>query len=729
MSNDEDRRKLENELAEVNPAFYITLLHVVLKTMFMIYDSLVELPFQIFASPKDKRELSDRVKAKPTVEGDPSSDWRHVDTIGGDLWNNPNDFSSLGDLWDKGVTKYANNRCMGTRELIEGEEKQQKGKTFQQLTLGDYEFHTFEEVDERVKALAFGLKTFELKKGDYVVIFAETRADWMQTALACFKSGYPVITVYATLGEDGVAYALKECDAKVIFTTRNLLPKVAKALEACPSIHTVVYYQEQHRRTDDNGYATESHIETFRKMDKRLESFETLLDIGAASNHAVENPGPDDLAMIMYTSGTTGNPKGVMLSHRNIIAAISGQQAVIPLTEDDVFIGYLPLAHILEVCAEFVVLINGGCIGYSSAQTLFDRAPKIKKGTKGDCAVLKPTLIACVPAVMDRIFKAVTDEVKSTSPIMREIFRLVYERKRSRYEDGYVSLVKNKLAFSRISKLLGGSLRYILSGGAPLNPETQRFMNICFGCPVVQGYGLTETCGGGTLADEFDLSTGSVGPPLRCCEIRLREWKEANYSPKNETPQGEVLISGDNVSLGYFKNEKKTKEDFIELDGKRYFATGDIGEFRSDGSLRIIDRKKDLIKLAHGEYISLGKVETTLLTNPNIDNICVYGDSNRDFLIALVVPNKKNVEKLANENGISGSWEEKCDNKKLGELLVKQLSSSVSGKLNKTEIPKTVIVCHDPWTPANGMLTEALKLKRKEIEKNYEKQIKEAYSK
>ena len=208
---------------------------------------------------------------------------------------------------------------------------------------------------------------------------------------------------------------------------------------------------------------------------------------------------------------------------------------------------------------------------------------------------------------MDRIYKAVADKLKDEGMLQRELFRICYERKRARYEEGYSSLVMNKIAFDKIRRQLGGRLRFILSGGAPLNEETQRFMNICFCCPVVQGYGLTETCGGASLADEHDLSTGSVGPPLRCCEILLREWKEGGYSPKNEVPQGEVLVHGANVALGYYKNEEKTQEDFIVVNGKRCFATGDIGEFRTDGSLRIIDRKKDLIKLGHGEYISLGR--------------------------------------------------------------------------------------------------------------------------
>ncbi|CAD5215880.1 unnamed protein product [Bursaphelenchus okinawaensis] len=721
-------RRLEQELVENDRPIAIQALNVILQIFLFFYDAIVFIPFKIFADPDKKVARSERIKASPSIEDDPSSGWRHVDTIGRDLVSNVyNGCATLGEIWDKNVREYGPLNCMGTRQLLDGEEVQKDGKVFQQLTLGQYDFETFSAVHSKVERVSKGLDSLGLKKGEHVIIFAETRAEWMQSALACFKNGYPVITVYATLGDEAVAYAMKECDAKVIFTTRNLLSKVAKALPTCPSIETIIYYQEHYRMIDDTGYATDAQKNQFRDVEKSLYSFEELLDLGDGRDNVKVDVKPDDLAMIMYTSGTTGNPKGVMLSHRNIIAAISGQGCVLTVSQEDTFIGYLPLAHILEVCAELVIYSKGACIGYSSAQTLFDRAAKIKKGTKGDCAVLKPTLIACVPAVMDRIFKAVTDEVKSKSPFFREIFRICYERKRARYEEGYVSLVMNKLAFHKIGKLLGGNLRYVLSGGAPLNPETQRFMNICFCCPVVQGYGLTETCGAATLADEHDLSTGSVGPPLRCCEIKLREWPEAGYSPENEVPQGEILITGDNVALGYYNNEEKTNEDFITIDDKRYFATGDIGEFRWDGSLRVIDRKKDLIKLAHGEYVSLGKVETSLLTNPLVDNICVYGDSQKDYLIALVVPNQKNLEKLAEDNGIKGEWKDVCENKKTAEIMNKELGNFVKSKLQRVEIPKKVVLCHEPWTPASGLLTEALKLKRKNIEKEFEEEIKEAY--
>jgi long-chain acyl-CoA synthetase len=509
----EDTR-IEQELTEDRP-FYLYALNAFLIVFFLIYDAVVFIPFKIFADPEKKRERSERVKAQPVDKNDPSSPWRHVDTFDTGLWNEifPG-CDTLGKLWDEAARRNADGLCMGTRQVEKvTEERQKDGRSFQKLILGNYEWMDYTEVDEIIAEITNGLRSLGLKKGDHVVIYAETRAEWMQTAIACFKCGLPVVTVYATLGEEAVEFAMKECDAVAVFTTRSLLSKVASATKECPSIKNVIYFSELYQEPGEDREADEKTIKQVTNSGRQIYFFDSLVEMGANSkdNRKVD-VNPDDLAMIMYTSGTTGNPKGVMLSHRNIIAATAGQSVPIPVGVNDIFIGYLPLAHILEVCAELVVLAKGCRIGYSSAQTLFDRAPKIQKGSKGDCAALKPTLMACVPAVMDRIFKAVTDEVKSKPPIFRELFRICYERKRGRYEEGYTSLVMNKLAFDRIRKLLGGKLRFVLSGGAPLSPETQRFMNICFCCPVVQGYGLTETFGGATLAAAMLRTIGFASP-------------------------------------------------------------------------------------------------------------------------------------------------------------------------------------------------------------------------
>ncbi|KHJ99260.1 AMP-binding enzyme [Oesophagostomum dentatum] len=782
-----DDNGISEELNGKEKPAYISVIIFLLKIVFFVYDVIVYIPFKIFADPSQKLSMSQRTKspkqfflklvqfyalseketsrslstseqtndAKPVKDGDPSSAWRHITTVDKELRTcSFENCRTLADQWNETVRKYADRDCFGTREVLSVHyEKQKNGKIFEKWEMGKYHWRTFRDVDERTNMVASALSSLGLKKNDHVVIFAETREEWMTTAIACFKSCLPVVTIYATLGEEAVEFALQEVNPKIVFASENLLAKLLPAISEDMNVETVVYYESH------DPASSEQH------RDERLDiiSFTELLNKGKR-DHVEVKCSPRDIAFIMYTSGTTGNPKGVMITHENVVAAATGQGDSIELAEDDIYIGYLPLAHILEVCAEMVTLTKGVRIGYSSAQTLFDRAPKIKRGTRGDCYALRPTLMACVPAVMDRIYKAVIEEVNSNSLLFREMFKACYERKRARYEDGYTSFILNKLVFNRIGSLLGGHIRQVLSGGAPLSPETQRFMNICFCCPVFQGYGLTETCGGGTIADSHDLSTGSVGPPLTCCEILLEEWAEAGYSPKNERPQGEILIGGKNVALGYFKNEEKTKvglfyfgflfastpnesqEDFVYRNNKRYFATGDIGEFREDGSLMIIgklnrrsvnerlsvafaDRKKDLLKLAFGEYISLGKVETHILTDHYVETVCAYGDSSKDYLVALVVPERKNLKKLAEELGVSSdSIEELCKNKKVVDALLKEIQSHVSGKLERMEIPKKIYLCSEPWTPASGLVTEALKVKRRAVEKAFHDEICEMYS-
>jgi long-chain acyl-CoA synthetase len=314
---------------------------------------------------------------------------------------------------------------------------------------------------------------------------------------------------------------------------------------------------------------------------------------------------------------------------------------------------------------------------------------------------------------------------------MQELFRLNYERKRSRYLEGYCSPFLDRIIFKKIRRLLGGNLKGVLSGGAPLNAETQRFMNICMCCPVIQGYGLTETCGAACVAEITDLSTGAVGPPVRCAEIALRPWSESGYSPFNDPPQGEILVSGPNISAGYWKQPEKTAEDFIEYKGKRFFCTGDIGEMRADGSIRIIDRKKDLVKLSHGEYVSLAKVECALLNCPIVDNICVYGNSHEGFCVALVVPNQKHLEKIAEEVGEkSRDMIDMCSNDQVTVAFLKKLQEhGKKDKLSRSEMPLAIHLCHEIWTPDQGLLTEALKLKRKPIQVKYQSVIDDLYKK
>ncbi|XP_075040434.1 long-chain-fatty-acid--CoA ligase 4 isoform X2 [Mixophyes fleayi] len=667
--------------------------------------------------------MAKRIKAK-SVSDLPGSPYRalsHFDSLatidipGAD---------TLDKLFQHAVSKFGKKDCLGTRELLSEEnEKQPNGKVFKKLILGEYKWLNYEEVSTRVHHLGSGLAALGLKPRSTVAIFCETRAEWMITAQACFKYNFPLVTLYATLGEEAVTYGLNESGATYLITSAELLEtKLKSVLSQISNIKHILYVGK--KNINKSEYPAELEIHNMEAVEELGAKPENL-------NNPPNRPLPTDLAVVMYTSGSTGRPKGVMMIHSNLIAGMTGQCERIPgLGPKDTYIGYLPLAHVLEMTAEISCVTYGCRIGYSSPLTLSDQSSKIKKGSKGDCTVLKPTLMAAVPEIMDRIYKNVMSKVQEMNVLQRTLFKLGYDYKLEQIKKGYDAPLCNMILFKKVKALLGGNVRMMLCGGAPLSPQTQRFMNICFCCPVGQGYGLTETCGAGTITEVCDYSTGRVGAPLTCCEIKLRDWLEGGYTNRDKpNPRGEIVIGGHNVSMGYFQNEEKTIEDFyVDENGQRWFCTGDIGEIHPDGCLQIIDRKKDLVKLQAGEYVSLGKVEAALKNCPLIDNICAYANSYQSYVISFVVPNQKKLTSLALQKAIEGTWEEICNNPTMEAVVLNEIKEVASSmKLERFEIPIKVRLSPDPWTPETGLVTDAFKLKRKELKNHYLTDIERMY--
>uniref|UniRef100_A0A4W5R1E6 long-chain-fatty-acid--CoA ligase n=1 Tax=Hucho hucho TaxID=62062 RepID=A0A4W5R1E6_9TELE len=550
-----------------------------------------------------------------------------------------------------------------------------------------------------------------------IAIFCETRAEWMIAAQACFIYNFPLVTLYSTLGGAAIAHGLNETEITHIITSKDLLhSRLMAILLEVPRLQHIIVVDS--KPTSWPGFPRGIMVHN-------LVAVQELVAV------ARRQPLPSDIAVIMYTSGSTGIPKGVMISHSNIIAGITGMAERIPdLDETDTYIGYLPLAHVLELSAEMVCISHGCRIGYSSPQTLADQSTKIKKGSRGDTSVLKPTLMAAVPEIMDRIYKNVMTKVEEMSSVQRTLFVLAYNYKMEQMTKGYRTPLCDSLVFRKVRLLLGGHMRVLLSGGAPLSAATQRFMNICLCCPVGQGYGLTETCGAGTISEMWDYSTGRVGAPLVCSEITLKDWEEGGYySTDKPNPRGEIVIGGPNVTMGYYKNEEKNREDFfVDSNGQRWFCTGDIGELHPDGCLKIIDRKKDLVKLQAGEYVSLGKVEAMLKNCPFVDNICAYANSDQSYVIGFVVPNQKQLTVLAEQRGLRGSWEEICNNPDMERDVLRIITeAALSAQLERFEIPKKICLSAEPWTPETGLVTDAFKLKRKELKSHYQDDIERMY--
>lgn len=264
------------------------------------------------------------------------------------------------------------------------------------------------------------------------------------------------------------------------------------------------------------------------------------------------------------------------------------------------------------------------------------------------------------------------------------------------------------------------------SGGAPLSPQTHSFVETCLDVDILQGYGLTETTGAGTLSSADDRSQGRVGPPLSTTIICLADWKEGNYYATDKPyPRGEVLIGGDCVASGYFQLEDLTRQYFVEKDGIRWFHTGDIAEIHPDGCIKIIDRKKDLVKLQFGEYVSLGKIESQLKTCPLIDNVCVFGYGFLDYVIALVVPHRPFLARLAKKlNEESLEFRLLCVHPQVNDEVTKIIQKHAKRcGLMRVEIPKYVKLCTEEWLPETGFVTSAFKLRRKVIEHHYKEVI------
>ncbi|XP_073342773.1 long-chain-fatty-acid--CoA ligase 4 [Pagrus major] len=687
-----------------------------------LYSVLSFLPWYYITGAGERKALSNRIKARST-SGRAEGPYRSVDHFDSLAREDFPGKDTLDKLFQHAVQRFGEGHCLGTRDVLSEEnEIQPSGKVFKKLILGEYRWLSYNDLDTITTEFGSGLAALGQQPKSNIAIFCETRAEWMITAQACFRRNFPLVTFYATLGEEAIAFGLNETGVTHLVTSVELLEtKLKNVLPLIPKLKHVIYVDQ--KKVSTEGYPAGLSIH----------SMQAVQELGALPENmgrAVVKPQPSDLAVVMYTSGSTGRPKGVMIVHSNLIAGMTGQCERIPgLGPDDTYIAYLPLAHVLEMTAEISCVTYGCRIGYSSPQTLSDQSTKIKKGSKGDCSVLRPTLMAAVPEIMDRINKNVMSKVQEMSFIQKKLFTLGYNYKLEQIRRGYDAPLCNALLFRKVKKLLGGRVRMMLSGGAPLSAATQRFMNVCFCCPVGQGYGLTETCGAGTITEVADISTGRVGAPLLCCEIRLRDWAEGGYTSKDKpNPRGEILIGGPNVTMGYYRNESNNQDFFVDENGQRWFCTGDVGEIYPDGCLQIVDRKKDLVKLQAGEYVSLGKVESALKNCALIDNICAYANSEQNYVISFVVPNQKKLTELAKQRGIVGTWEELCTHPDMErEVLreIKEVAGSI--KLQRFEIPVKVVLSPEPWTPETGLVTDAFKLKRKELRNHYLHHIERMY--
>ncbi|KAH0934659.1 hypothetical protein HID58_011776 [Brassica napus] len=613
--------------------------------------------------------------------------------------------TTMAALFEQACKKYSSNRLLGTREFIDKEiVTSSDGRKFEKLHLGEYRWQSYGEVFERVCNFASGLVGVGHNVDTRVAIFSDTRAEWF----IAFQTQVSTLI----------------CDSKQ-------LKKLSAIQSSLKTVKNIIYIEE------DGVEVASSEVNGLG--DITVSSISEVEKLGKERPVEPSFPSKNGVAVIMFTSGSTGLPKGVMITHGNLIATAAGVMKVIPkLNKNDVYIAYLPLAHVFELEAEIVVFTWGSAIGYGSAMTLTDTSNKVKKGTKGDVSVLNPTLMTAVPAILDRVRDGVLKKVEEKGGMAKTLFNFAYNRRLAAVNGswfgawGLEKMFWDTLVFTKIRAVLGGRIRFMLVGGAPLSPDSQRFINICMGSPIGQGYGLTETCAGATFSEWDDPTAGRVGPPLPCGYIKLVSWEEGGYRVSDKPmPRGEIVVGGNSVTAGYFNNQEKTDEVYkVDENGTRWFYTGDIGRFHPDGCLEVIDRKKDIVKLQHGEYVSLGKVEAALGSSNYVDNIMVHADPMNSYCVALVVPSHGALEKWAEEAGVKSSdFSELCENgEAVKEVQQSLIKAAKAAKLEKFEIPAKIKLLPEQWTPESGLVTAALKLKREQIKAKFKDELHKLYA-
>uniref|UniRef100_A0A2R9C2U8 Long-chain-fatty-acid--CoA ligase n=1 Tax=Pan paniscus TaxID=9597 RepID=A0A2R9C2U8_PANPA len=596
-----------------------------------------------------------------------------------------------------------------------------------------YQWLSYQEVADRAEFLGSGLLQHNCKActDQFIGVFAQNRPEWIIAELACYTYSMVVVPLYDTLGPGAIRY--------IINTGKPTVPSTGLSSSATAStqadISTVIVDKPQKavlllehvERKETPGLKLIILMDPFEEALKErgqkcgvvIKSMQAVEDCGQENHQAPVPPQPDDLSIVCFTSGTTGNPKGAMLTHGNVVADFSGflkvTEKVIFPRQDDVLISFLPLAHMFERVIQSVVYCHGGRVGFFQGDIRL---------LSDDMKALCPTIFPVVPRLLNRMYDKIFSQ--ANTPLKRWLLEFAAKRKQAEVRSGIIrnDSIWDELFFNKIQASLGGCVRMIVTGAAPASPTVLGFLRAALGCQVYEGYGQTECTAGCTFTTPGDWTSGHVGAPLPCNHIKLVDVEELNYwACKGE---GEICVRGPNVFKGYLKDPDRTKE---ALDSDGWLHTGDIGKWLPAGTLKIIDRKKHIFKLAQGEYVAPEKIENIYIRSQPVAQIYVHGDSLKAFLVGIVVPDPEVMPSWAQKRGIEGTYADLCTNKDLKKAILEDMVrlGKESG-LHSFEQVKAIHIHSDMFSVQNGLLTPTLKAKRPELREYFKKQIEELYS-
>ncbi len=567
---------------------------------------------------------------------------------------------------------------------------------------GTYQPVPWREVHRQVLNVFGFLKEGKFAPGEKICIVSNTRPEWNICDIAIQSAGYVTVPIYQSSTVEDVAYIVEHCQAKLIFAEDDVqLQKLKQAFLEKKINVPVVVFSEGVANVEGLKMVPLGNILRRTGVEQHQASFEK--SVGAVK--------PTDLASIVYTSGTTGAPKGVMLSQGNFASELRSVCEEFKFTPEDRTLTFLPFAHIFGRVESYAPIFAGLTMAF--AENMNTVAPNLVEA--------KPTLLLSVPRIYEKVYAKIQAGVEAGPPAKKKLFhwavrvgREVARKRSNREAVGPFLLaqfkIADKLVFSKVRAKMGGRIRFTVSGGAPLSGDLCEFFHAC-GIKILEGYGLTETSAAITVNRPDDYSFFTVGKPFGGTEFRLAE-------------DGEILVRGPVVFQGYYRNLEATKE---AISDGGWFHTGDIGEFTPRGMLKITDRKKELIVTSAGKNIAPQKLENLLKQVRFISNAMVYGDKEK-YLVAVVTPNEEEVRRWAKANGVSSdSMAEIVKSPELQGAVEAEVKK-MNEKLASYETVKKIRMVPNDFTVEAGELTPSLKLKRRVVTTKYNDTIRQMYN-
>ncbi|XP_046631194.1 long-chain-fatty-acid--CoA ligase 1-like isoform X2 [Daphnia pulicaria] len=605
------------------------------------------------------------------------------------------DTKTLYDVFPRGARISNNGPCLGWRNA----------------TTKEYQWMNYKETMSRSQNFGSGLVALGLKPGPdtLVGVYSQNNPEWVLSEYGLYSNSMVVVPLYDTLGPDASRFIINQAEMSLVICENE---------EKCKSLLTdtpVCLKIMVHIKPISNAT-----VELAKSKGITTLSFEYVENLGAQNKHKPTPPKPEDLCIVCYTSGTTGNPKGVMLTHENVIAdasAILLHMGDEKPNKTDVMISFLPLAHMLERISHLVLYIGGGSIGFFGGDV---------RNLMDDMVALKPTITPAVPRIFNRIYDKVQSGLKSSS-VKRFLFNTALSSKENDLRRGIMgkNTIWDKLVLKKVQDAMGGRIRLIVVGSAPLAGAVMTFMRCALGCVIIECYGLTECAAPTTLTVNGDFTPEHVGTPIPCCAIKLVDVPDMNYFAASG--RGEICIKGTNVFKGYFKDPEKTKET-IDKDG--WLHTGDIGTFLDNGTLKIIDRKKHIFKLSQGEYIAPEKIESIYMKSQYVAQVFVHGESIKSCVIGVIVPDEEFIKQYAEIRVFFGSFSVLCNVAEIKQLILNDITElGKKGGLKSFEQVKDIYLHPELFTVQNGLLTPVLKSKRPDLRTYFKRQLEEMYSK